>query len=186
MSTFFAKPSWQSSLPGTGRHQPDVSLTADPYTGVTIIYSYNNPGTYTVSVIGGTSASTPMFSGVWAIVNQKSQQKNGHSAGLAAPYMYTLPAGAVSDVVQSNPYSASSLAGNIFTGAVKPSYWSAVALVGPDVPTKFTSAFYNGTSTRWYDIGFGLDSTLTTGPGWDNVTGVGTPKGANFINAIVP
>jgi hypothetical protein len=59
-------------------------------------------------------------------------------------------------------------------------------LVDPDVPTKFTSAFYQGTSTRWYDIGFGLDSTLVTSPGWDNVTGVGTPKGANFINAIVP
>jgi len=186
MSLFFAKPSWQSSLPGTGRQQPDVSLTADPYTGVTIISSYANPGNYTVSVIGGTSASCPMFSGVWAIVNQKSQQKNGHSAGLAAPYMYTLPNGAVSDVVQTNPFSMSSLTGNIFTGAIVPIYWSSTALVGPDVPMKFTSAFYQGTSTRWYDLGFGLDSTLTTGPGWDNVTGVGTPKGANFINAIVP
>jgi len=186
-SQFFAKPSWQSSLPGTGRWQPDVSLTADPYTGVTIIWSYDNPGTYTVGVIGGTSASCPMFSGVWAIVNQKSQQKNGHSAGLAAPYMYTLPANAVYDVVQSNPFSASSLAGNIFTGAVKPQYWSPVALVGPDVPTKFTSAFYQSPSSkRWYDLGFGLDSTLVTGAGWDDVTGVGTPNGANFINAIVP
>jgi hypothetical protein len=55
------------------------------------------------------------------------------------------------------------------------------------VPTQFTSAFYQSASSkRWYTIGFGLDSTLTTGPGWDNVTGVGTPNGANFINAIVP
>ena len=186
MSQFFPKPAYQSGLPGTGRQQPDVSLVADPYTGATIIYSYNNPGTYTVSVIGGTSASCPMFSGVWAIVNQKSQQKNGHSAGLAAPYMYSLPNGAVYDVVQATPFSVSSLAGNIFTGAIQPIYWSPTALVGPDVPMKFTSAFYQGTSTRWYDLGFGLDSTLTTAPGWDNVTGVGAPKGANFINAIVP
>ena len=42
-SMFFPKPSYQSSLPGTGRWQPDVSLTADPYTGVTIIWSYDNP-----------------------------------------------------------------------------------------------------------------------------------------------
>jgi subtilase family serine protease len=185
MSQYFAKPSWQSGLPGTGRQQPDISLTADPYTGVTIIYSYNNPGTYTVSVIGGTSASTPMFSGVWAIVNQKSQQKTGHSAGLAASYMYSLPKGAVSDVLQVSPYSISNLTGNIFTGGA-PQYWSATKIVGPDAPMQFTSAFYQGTSTRWYGIGFGLDSTLTTGPGWDNVTGVGTPTGANFINAIVP
>ena len=186
-SQFFAKPDYQMNLPGTGRQQPDVSLTADPYTGVTIIWSYDDPGHYSVGVIGGTSASCPMFSGVWAIVNQKSQQKNGHSAGLAAPYMYSLPNNAVHDVVQTNPFSLTNLAGNIFTGAVKPMYWSPVALVGPDVPTGFTSAFYQSPSSmRWYDLGFGLDSTLTTGPGWDNVTGVGTPNGANFINAIVP
>ena len=47
-STYFAKPSWQSSLPGTGRRQPDISMTADPYTGVEIIYSYNSPGSYSV------------------------------------------------------------------------------------------------------------------------------------------
>ena len=104
MNQFFAKPSWQSSLPGTGRQQPDVSLTADPYTGVTIIYSYSSPGTYHGSLIGGTSASCPMFSGVWAIANQKSTQKTGHSAGFAAPYMYTLPQNAIQDIVQSSPH----------------------------------------------------------------------------------
>jgi len=184
-SQFFAKPAYQSGLPGTGRQQPDVSLTADPYTGVTIIYSYSSPGNYSVSVIGGTSASCPMFSGVWAIVNQKSTQKNGHSAGLAAPYMYSLPQGAVLDIVQPSPHTPTNLAGNIFAGG-PPLYESPVAIVGPDVPQIFTSAFYQGTSTRWYGLGFGLDSTLVTGPGWDNVTGVGTPNGANFINAIVP
>src|ERR1039458_905599 len=30
-------------------------------------------------------------------------------------------------------------------------------------------------------ITFGTDSSLTTGPGWDNTTGVGTPNGAAFI-----
>ena len=185
MSQFFAKPAWQSSVPGTGRQQPDISLNADPYTGVTIIYSYSHPGSYSVTVIGGTSASTPMFSGVWAIVNQKSYLRTGHSAGLAAPYLYTLPANAISDVVQASPYTSTNLTGNIFNGGA-PIYESATAIVGPDLPMQFTSAFYQGTSTRWYGLGFGLDSTLTAAPGWDNVTGVGTPKGANFINAIVP
>ncbi len=185
MSQFFPKPSYQSSLPGTGRQQPDVSLTADPYTGVTIISSYASPGTFSVGVIGGTSASVPMFSGVWAIVNQKSVQRTGHSAGLAAPYMYSLPHGAVLDVVQASPYTSTNLAGNIFTGG-PPTYESPTGITGPDVSTQFTSGFYQGTSTRWYAIGFGLDSTLVTGPGWDDVTGVGTPNGASFINAIVP
>jgi hypothetical protein len=51
--------------------------------------------------------------------------------------------------------------------------------------TDFVGALYNGTSTRWYAISFGTDSSLTTGPGWDNVTGLGTPNGASFIAAVV-
>jgi hypothetical protein len=33
---------------------------------------------------------------------------------------------------------------------------------------------------------FGTDSSLVTAPGWDNVTGVGTPNGQAFVNALVP
>jgi hypothetical protein len=50
--------------------------------------------------------------------------------------------------------------------------------------TDYVSLFYNGSSTRWYVLTFGTDSTLTTGPGWDNVTGLGTPNGASFISAV--
>jgi subtilase family serine protease len=184
-STFFAKPSWQSSLPGTGRQQPDVSMTADPYTGVTIISSYSNPGHYSVSVIGGTSASCPMFSGVWAIVNQKSQQVHGKPAGLAAPYMYSMPGGAIKDVKQASPYSGTNLTGVIMQAGKAPLYESAAGIVGPDINTQFTSAFYQGTSTRWYAISFGTDSTLLVTNGWDNVTGVGAPYGAAFVNGVV-
>jgi len=92
----------------------------------------------------------------------------------------------VLEVVQNAQVSNTNVAGNIFTGGA-PQYWSATKLTGPDVPTQFTSGFYQSASfKRWYSIGFGLDSTLTTNPGWDNVTGVGTPNGANFINAIIP
>ena len=184
-STFFAKPSWQSSLPGTGRQQPDISMTADPYTGVEIIYSYSSPGTYHVSVIGGTSASCPMFSGVWAIVNQKSVQAHGKPAGLAAPYMYSMPGGAIKDVKQSSPYTGTDLTGIIMQAGKAPVYESAAAISTPDVNMLFTNAFYQGTSTRWYAISFGTDSTLLVTNGWDNVTGVGTPYGAAFVNGVV-
>jgi hypothetical protein len=43
---------------------------------------------------------------------------------------------------------------------------------------------YQGTSTRWYSLSFGTDSSLTLGPGWDNVTGLGTPNGGNFVTAV--
>jgi hypothetical protein len=50
--------------------------------------------------------------------------------------------------------------------------------------TNFVSLLYNGVTTRWYVISFGTDTSLTTGSGWDNVTGLGTPNGANFVTAV--
>jgi subtilase family serine protease len=184
-STFFKKPSWQSSLPGTGRQQPDISMTADPYTGATIVSSYTHPGSYSVSVIGGTSLACPLFSGVWAIVNQKSQMLHGKPAGLAAPYMYSMPGGAIKDVKQASPYSGTDLTGILMQTGLPPLYESAAAISTPDISTQFTSAFYQGTSTRWYAISFGTDTTLLVTNGWDNVTGVGTPYGAAFVNGVV-
>jgi hypothetical protein len=56
-----------------------------------------------------------------------------------------------------------------------------------DNTTDFYSALYNSPfSTRWFVITFGTDSSLVVTPGWDNVTGVGTPNGAAFVNAIAP
>jgi hypothetical protein len=50
----------------------------------------------------------------------------------------------------------------------------------------FVSAlFQSSTSTRWDVFTFGTDSSLTTGPGWDNVTGLGTPNGATFVKRVV-
>lgn len=177
-SVFFGKPTWQSSLPGTGRQQPDISMTADPYTGVTIIYSYSSPGEYFVGVIGGTSASCPMFSGVWALVNQKA----GKPAGQAAPLLYSLKGNAIRDVKQASAYTPTDVTGTIFTGGA-PDYLSAYYVVTPDTSTKFTSGFYQGTSGRYYAISFGTDSSLVVNNGWDNVTGLGTPNGWSFINA---
>ena len=49
----------------------------------------------------------------------------------------------------------------------------------------FVSGLYNSPhSTRWFVLGFGLDSTLSTGPGWDPATGLGTPNGWNFVHAF--
>src|SRR5262249_48540893 len=87
-SHFFSKPWFQSGIPGTTRQEPDVSLVADPFTGAEIIMTQDND--LFVFVIGGTSLSTPMFSGMMAI----AAQKNGHvGLGQAAALVYNLPAG---------------------------------------------------------------------------------------------
>jgi subtilase family serine protease len=172
-SLTFAKPAFQSGLPGTKRLVPDISMLADPFTGVEIIQTID--GQLSVGTIGGTSLACPMFSGVMAIAAQKA----GHGLGQAAALVYDLPAGAVLDIVPvgsaSNP-----------TGVIDGNPFSADDLAQPlENTTTYYSALYNSPfSTRWFVITFGTDSSLTVEPGWDNVTGVGVPNGANFINAI--
>ncbi len=176
VSAEFAKSSFQSGLPGNARLVPDISMLADSFTGVEIIETIN--GQLSVAVFGGTSLATPMFSGVMAIASQKA----GHGLGQAAQLVYNLPAGAVSDVVAvSSP--------NNVTGVINgTTVETADDLAAPlDGTTSYYSALYNSPfSTRWFVITFGTDTSLTTGPGWDNVTGVGTPDGLNFVTAIAP
>ena len=153
---------------------------ADPFTGIEIIRTPVGGNLPVLEVIGGTSLSCPMFSGMWAIASQKA----GGFLGQAAPLVYNLPAGAVRDVpAYGSP--------NNVSGAIATSTGTLIetknALVAPlENTTRYYSAMYNSPfSTRWFVLGFGLDSSLTTGPGWDDVTGVGTPNGLNFVNAVV-
>ncbi len=179
-SLTFAKPAFQSSLPGSKRLVPDVSMLADPFTGAEFIETIN--GQLSVSVIGGTSLATPMFSAVMAI----AAQKNGDQGlGQAAPLLYNLPAGAITDVLALS--SANNVAGSITDSNGTTSY-SANQLAAPlENTTSYLSDLYNSPfSTRWFVITFGTDSSLVTAPGWDNVTGVGTPNGVDFVNALVP
>lgn len=172
-SMTFAKPAFQSSLPGTMRMLPDVSMLADPFTGVEIIQTIG--GETFVEVIGGTSLATPMFSGVMAIAAQKA----GHALGQAAPLVYQLDSSAITDVSTPN-------GSNNVSGTVDSTFYSADQLASPlDGVTSYYSAMYNSPfTTRWFVLTFGTDTSLITGPGWDPVTGVGTPNGQNFVDEI--
>jgi hypothetical protein len=88
-------------------------------------------------------------------------------------------------VVDGNPVSADDLAKTIvFDGSL---YTPPVTSPTLFNTTKYYSALYNSPfSTRWFVVMFGTNTSLTTGPGWDNTTGVGTPNGLNFVNAIAP
>jgi len=88
-STFFAKPSWQSGvagIPNDGwRDVPDVSLTAaaghDPY--LLCLEGSCVPdaqGFIEFALVGGTSASTPAFAGMMALVDQKMSARQGQVA----------------------------------------------------------------------------------------------------------
>ncbi|MGA2502412.1 MAG: S53 family peptidase [Tepidisphaeraceae bacterium] len=82
VSSVYANPSWQTGpgvpsvdpLTASGHHRylPDVSLTAAGHDGYII---EQEGGLY---LVGGTSASSPSFAGIMAIVNQRSGMRNGN------------------------------------------------------------------------------------------------------------
>jgi subtilase family serine protease len=178
-SGFFAKPAYQAKLPGTTRQLPDIAWLADPYTGGVI--AITEPGVFPpveYQVWGGTSLACPMFSALWAIANQEA----GTPLGQAAPYLYYMPKGTITDIVPQGSYT------NV-TGWVKDSQgttnYCASCLAAP---LENSQAFY---SALWdvplypdltYVITFGTDSGLATAWGWDNVTGVGVPNPKAFAD----
>jgi subtilase family serine protease len=188
-SAVYAKPAFQDGLRGKFRLVPDISMNADPFTGVEIIITPDgvlSDGTF-VTVVGGTSLSTPMFSGVWAIANQANATVGGTSLGQAAPILYELFDGAIIDV-NVNPISTVlDVNGVIFNPPTNPLILEpAPALAQPLENTIFfVSALFQASSADWFAITFGTDSSLFTAPGWDDVTGLGTPNGVRFVEGAV-
>jgi subtilase family serine protease len=176
-SLYFPKPSWQASLPGTGRQVPDISALADPYTGVPIVVTVAGVQELQAGW-GGTSLASPIFTALWAIANENA----GHSLGQAALTIAALKPGELVDVLPLS--SVTNVAGTIYdsTGAT---FYSPANLFTGQVygATGFTSAVANGGDNTDFGIAFGLDTSLTVTTGWDNVTGYGTPNVNTFLKA---
>ena len=84
VSTVYAKPSWQVTpgVPADAKRDcPDVSLTASSYDGYLVV---QGGSTY---IVGGTSASSPSFAGIMALIVQKA---GGTGQGNANPRFYEL------------------------------------------------------------------------------------------------
>ena len=88
VSSIWTIPSWQTTVPSAASHQmrnvPDVALDADPNTGFSIFTS----GQW--QVIGGTSASAPLWAGYTALINQLRAQNGLTSLGFANPTFYAM------------------------------------------------------------------------------------------------
>lgn len=194
----FPKPSFQKGLPGSTRQVPDISWLADPYTGVAILISVPGQVPEQVwQVWGGTSVAAPMFSGLWAIANQEA----GAPLGDAAPYMYSMPAGTIYDIVPVG--SATNVTAAIRISPSVTDHYNANQVMGGSSPGNLVSAIwdYAALEETPLAISFGTDCTtapegsvtLCTSPtslhtkkGWDNVTGVGVPNGKAFADSFHP
>jgi subtilase family serine protease len=203
----FPKPAFQKKLPGKERLLPDVSWLADPYTGVVIAISVPGQVPEQVwQVWGGTSVACPMFSALWAIANQESENNGGPALGQAASHVYSLPAGAIFDIVPVG--SKTNVTASEVDASGTTAYTAAEVLGGPtpNPPGKFVSAIWDYPSlpATALAVSFGTDcavpspsfffdgtpcnaaTSLHTKVGWDNVTGVGSPNAQAFADAFNP
>lgn len=152
-SQIFAAPWYQAGLGKTGRAVPDVAALGDPQTGLLIGQTQTFPdGTYYDEFrIGGTSLSSPIFAGIMALLDQQS----GTPHGFANPLFYA-HSGVFYDVL------------SVKTAVARRNFVNGVDATNGTVDRLRTFDDYSGSPTQF------------TGPGWDNVTGLGTPTNSFF------
>jgi subtilase family serine protease len=148
VSRLFAKPAYQSALTATGRAVPDVSALGDPQTGFLVGQTQTFPdgAYYDEYRIGGTSLSSPIFAGLMALADQAS----GTPHGFANPLFYA-HASAFYDVK------------SVKTAVARRNFNNNVDASAGTADRLRTFDDYSGSPTQH------------TGPGWDNVTGLGSP-----------
>lgn len=85
-SQVYPLPSWQQDVQDASGHGfrqlPDVSADADPITGYHIVLGGRD------TQAGGTSASTPLWASVAALIDQDLKSKNLREIGFANPALY--------------------------------------------------------------------------------------------------
>jgi subtilase family serine protease len=149
VSQLFAKPAYQSALNVTGRAVPDVSALGDPQTGYLVGQTQTFPegAHYDEYRLGGTSLASPIFAGLMALADQAA----GHVHGFANPLFYA-HAGAFYDVQ------------SVKTAVARRNFVNGVDASAGTADLLRTFDDYSGSPTQH------------TGPGWDNVTGLGSPS----------
>jgi subtilase family serine protease len=140
------------------RAVPDISMPADPNTGLRIGETQVYPdgthyGTYR---LGGTSLSSPLFAGVLA----DAIQYTGSAVGFINPLLYKASGtAAISDVLPTRKPQAT-------------------------VRTNFTNEL-NKSEGYYYELQtIGVPTQIYTLKGYDDMTGVGTPNGLAFLKAM--
>jgi subtilase family serine protease len=170
-SRLFAQPAYQAGVVpnalatahggAPARVVPDVAALGDPTTGMLVGQTQTFPDgsvKYSEYRIGGTSLASPLMAGVMAL----AQQRAGHTFGFANPLFYA-KAGSSAFHDVTSPATA--------LGAVRADYVNGVDASG-------------GYRYTLRSLSFDANLTIHTRPGYDDVTGVGTPNGAAFLSAL--
>ena len=117
VSTIYSEPSWQTG-PGVSnsysdgmRQVPDVAAAADPLTGYAIYFTDQCSGSDCWTIVGGTSAATPLWAGLILLANQLAAKQSKGPLGFLDPALYTLGA------TNSNVYHDVTIGGNLYYDA---------------------------------------------------------------------
>ncbi|CAK7284237.1 putative Ig domain-containing protein [Streptomyces misionensis] len=144
-SAYDPKPSWQTDSGCSKRMEADVSAVADPATGVAVYDTYGGSGW---AVYGGTSASSPIIAGVYALAGTPG------SSDYPAKYPYS-HTGNLNDVTSGS------------NGSCSTSYFCK-ATTGYDGPTGWGTP--NGTAAFTSGGGTGGNTVSVTNPGSQSTT----------------
>jgi subtilase family serine protease len=170
VSRIFAEPSYQQGVvPSsvftaqgrTGRAVPDIGADADPNTGYLIGETQTFPDgsvKYSEYRLGGTSLACPLIAGIMALANQAA----GHPLGFANPVLYRLAGSAA------------------FNDVVSPA--STVAMVR----TNYVNGVDASNGLAYVLRTANQTLSLKTTPGYDDVTGLGTPAGSFLAKVAGP
>ena len=151
-------PSYQSGLSyGGHRSSPDVGYDADPYSGFAVYDSYRYQGQAGWMDFGGTSAGAPQWA---ALIATADQQRAA-----------TPQAGGTSDKLPLNSIADTSSAN-----------------YAQSVQAAIYSMYFNNTAysnNDFHDISSGSAGGSTAAPGYDQVTGIGSPFAQNLIADLI-
>ena len=141
------------------RAVPDVAMPADPNTGLLIgeTQVFPHGGTrYSTYRLGGTSLSSPLFAGVLA----DAIQETGSAVGFINPLLYEKSGTSAITDVQNTPTPEAT------------------------VRTNFTNSLNRSAGYTYLLQTIGVQTQIYTLPGYDDMTGVGTPNGLAFLKAM--
>ncbi len=175
----YAKPSWQTGtgVPSDGKRDiPDVSFYASGgfYTGsfyvvceadqTNGVYCDQDPQNLDFLGVGGTSASTPSFAGIMALVNQKTASRQGN----ANYTLYKLAAQSGASCTSSGTPASTCIFYDVTTGTNAMPCDDTVA-----APVNCGAAG---------PAGIGILTGYNSTAGYDLTTGLGSVNAANLVN----
>ena len=133
-------------------------MVGDPNTGMLVgqTQTFSDGTYYDEFRLGGTSLSSPLFAGLMALADQAA----GKPHGFANPALYAASA-AYRDVTQPA---------------------AELGVVRVDFANRENAS--DGLVTTLRRLGYDQVETIHTAPSYDDVTGLGTPDGQAFLDAL--